>query len=144
MFLRVVLFLILFCSSAFAACDVELSFIKGSSEEAKSDQIDATVLEQLKNLPFTAYSLLKKEKQTLSFNQVSHFSQGTEKEENKVAITPLKVEGEKVQALIEWTVPEGENILSSKIWLTNGGNMVFGADDGNARCTVINVAIKCE
>ena len=88
--------------------------------------------------------MLKKEDAKVDYNNVATFLQSTEDGDNKVAITPFQREGEKVQALIEWTSAKGENILSSKMWFTNGGNMVFGTENGKTRCTVINVSINCD
>ena len=130
--------------NSLTACDVTLSFIKGNAEVEQSEGFDSNVLDQLKDLPFSSYRLLKKENKNVTLNQVAEFEYANDNGENKVAVTPIVIEGERIQTLIEWTSAMGDNILSSKMWFDNGKNLVFGAEHGNTRCTVLNIIVKCQ
>lgn len=142
----VFLIFVFFCiKPAFANCEIGLSLLEGSNKnKEQSQELESEILEQLKGLPFSTFSLVKKESKKGDYNQVTEFDLVNCKGKNKVTITPLKAEGDKVQALIDWSLVSGENILSSKMWLSNGGNMVFGTDHDDTTCTVINVFLKCE
>lgn len=149
MFVRTIFTAILvffFVDNVFAqnACDVNLSFIKGSAETQQTEKFDSNVLEQLKELPFSSYRLLKKENKNVGLNQVAEFVLTNDKGESKVEVTPIIVEGPRIQTLIAWTSSTGENILSSKMWFDNGKSLVFGAEQGNTRCTVLEISVKCQ
>ena len=127
------------------ACDLEVSFIKGSNEATQKDSFSEEIFNQLKHLPFNSFKLLNKESSKIELGKKIDFKFYDDK--YSVSFMPTNLTSNKVHAMLEW-VEHSEsdshtNLISTKMWFEKNKSIVFGSQNGK-KCKIINVNINCK
>lgn len=138
-------------------CKIKVRAIEGS-EKAKSSSNTVSkevksfapapalndVTPQLETLPFKKYQVLQQGEQAVKFNQQAVFKVSSPSNETQtVQVVPEMIEGSKVHITVDWMGPQGEKVLSTKVKVQNGRNVVLGADEKESNSTIICIGVNC-
>lgn len=132
-------------------CQVSLRVVKGVERfpgervrRLHSGEMLKDLREQLEPLPFRRYSLLEAKTASVVLHQEGQFKvkdlQGAEHEVN---ITPLEFKDGQVSLMVDWSGPDREELLSSKLQVESGKNIVVGTDNEGNQSTILCVKVDC-
>lgn len=126
-------------------CGSERSALRQSGKGPKLHSLLYDVSQQLEPLPFAKYSPLAHDRQRLAFEEQGTFRLLTHKKElHKLTVVPHRIEGEKVHLTVDWQGPGDEKLLSTKLRVVNGQNMVVGTDSDSDSSTILCIKVNCE
>jgi L-fucose isomerase, second N-terminal domain len=133
-------------------CRVSVRMIKGSrkaegfaGKEMKTKQYLHDVKPHLKSLPYGKYKVVDSGKQIVQMRESGHFVlTGYQEQKHSVDIMPIsRMKPNLVQVMVDWTGPKQEQLLSTKVKLTNGKSMVVGTENTKDVSTLICVTVDC-
>lgn len=114
--------------------------------DAQMTSFLADVRDQLANLPFSSYKPIKYVEGNVPLNQRAAFVlPASESERHTVYVQPHELSSGKVKTTIEWEGPSGESLVSTRMRVVNGENVILGTDpqSGAKSCRIISVRIDC-
>lgn len=135
-------------------CGVHVRVLKGWSKskieratppnDAERDKIE-DLKSQLETLPFARYEKVSEEQQLISFREKGVFNlKVNEAEEQILFVEPAMVTGELVAVVVDWRSGSGDELLSSKLKVGNGQNVVFGTDVSDDASLILCIKVTCE
>ncbi len=137
-------------------CGVHVRVLKGWSksklrrvtvnplEDAEHAKI-ADLRSQLETLPFAQYESVSEEQQLISFREKGVFNlKVAEGEDQILFVEPAMVTGSSVAVVVDWRSGNGDELLSSKLKVGNGQNVVFGTDVSEDASLILCIKVTCE
>ena len=116
----------------------------GQSNEMERAKI-ADLSSQLETLPFARYETVSEEQQLISFREKGVFNLKVEEGEEQILfVEPAMVTGSSVAVVVDWRSASGDELLSSKLKVGNGQNVVFGTDVSDDASLILCIKVTCE
>lgn len=137
---------------SFANCHVGLRVIKGSQNSkefsfrslAVGKQL-ADIKSQLEPLPYGQYEVLDSETQLVRFGEEAQFSiRDANSLIHFLEVTPLGWSRKRIEVRVEWKGPRGKQLLSSKLRVADGKNVMLGTDSSSDESTIMSVKVSCD
>lgn len=142
------------------ACHVGVRLIRATRRPAGAAPVRATrdlpmtsfladVSDQLAPLPFTDYDTIDMAEQVVELRNSASFTlSGPRSEKHSILVQPHEVARGRVFTTVEWKDPHGDGLVSTKMRMVNGENVVLGADglsDGPEDSSmIVSVRLSCE
>lgn len=105
----------------------------------------ADLSSQLETLPFARYETVSEEQQLISFREKGVFNLKAEAGEEQILfVEPAMVTGSLVAVVVDWRSGSGDELLSSKLKVGNGQNVVFGTDVSEDASLILCIKVTCE
>lgn len=155
-------------SKPLANCDVLLRVLTGSEQNKKLEGVKVKtgkyledVQLQLKSLPFRNYKVIGDEAQNVKLGSMSNFLvQDTKGLSHKLSVQPLSIGADMSKAEVgppkkgtlslnhttvklDWFGPNKESLLSSKLHIKNGQDIIIGTDASKELSTIFCVKVDC-
>ena len=132
-------------------CAVTLRVVEGhnrveesSLQEIRAGEALSDVGSQLQALPFKQFRLIGSKERSVPLGEEAVFNVVAANEEShSIHIVPEEVKHGKVGLSLNWFGPTGENMLDTKVAITNGQNMVFGADGSGEASSILCLKVSC-
>lgn len=114
--------------------------------ESEADRAKiADLSSQLETLPFARYETVSEEQQLISFREKGVFNlKASEAEQQILFVEPETVTGGSVVVVVDWRSGSGDELLSSKLKVGNGQNVVFGTDVSDETSLILCIKVTCE
>jgi len=153
--LRKLFCLVCFCllipGSGFAEnCEVGVKVIKGSKHKSKTTNFGSlskslvTMKGQLGNLPYKEYGVMTTRSQSVKFGAEGNFSvRDAMGKPHVVKIKPLTVKDKRVEVLVDWHGSDSSKLLSTKLKVLNGENVMLGTDSSGEHSTILSIQVSC-
>lgn len=133
-------------------CAVRVRAIKGDTHNPEGIKRPVTsgpmlkdLTKHLQALPYDHYRVLDVKEQPVPFGTVGEFKLAGEKNQTyELKIHPQSMVHRRIQLLVQWIGPHGESLLSSKLRVENGKNVVVGTDEeGGDTSTMFCIFLNC-
>lgn len=133
-------------------CEVTVRVIKGSGrsaisaeQELETGEFISDVKHQLQPLPFQSYKVIDSAIRRFEIGTSEDISVFTSRDTRHVLrILPQWAAGERVQVQVDWSGPQGENLLSTKVSVVRGKNVVVGTDEDENSSTIMCIKVDCK
>ncbi len=138
-------------------CGVHVRVLKGwSKSKLRRAKVDTTLSDeerakiadlssQLETLPFARYETVSEEQQLISFREKGVFNLKVDANEEQILfVEPAMVTGGLVAVVVDWRSGSGDELLSSKLKVGNGQNVVFGTDVTDDASLILCIKVTCE
>ncbi len=132
------------------SCAVTVKAISGSARVASASgkaleagKFLSDVKHQLEPLPFQRYRIVDSTERSVELGSRSEFNVFDDGARHTLFIKPCEVVGRRVQVRVDWTGPEGNTLLSTKLGVVNGKNVVVGTDTSGDTSTIMSIKIDC-
>lgn len=131
---------------------VRVRVVKGQNRSAEyarrpmqSGPLLKDLSKQLEALPFSSYRVIDVKEQPIRFGETGTFElAGAAQETHTISIAPQGRIHRKIQMMVDWHGPQGESLLSSKLRVENGKNVVLGTDSSRDASTMICIHLNCD
>ena len=138
-------------SPAPKSCSIRVRAIKGEKlntdgikRSVKSGPMLQDLTKHLETLPYDHYRVLDVNEQQVVFGEKGEFKLRGERDEvYSLRVHPQTVVNKRIQLLVEWKGPNGESLLSSKLRVENGKNVVVGTDSEDDASTMFCIFVNC-
>jgi hypothetical protein len=115
-----------------------------SAEAEEVSGFAPSMREQLSALPSAKYSPLETKSDNVTFGRKAMFSlRDPYGGMHQVEVTPLRSVSGKIHTLVHWRGPDNSSLLSTKLWITNGQNMLLGTQISKDMTLIVNVSVGC-
>lgn len=99
---------------------------------------------QLTKLPFSKYVAAEYAQQMVALREKCVFDLAdTNNERQKISVIPHETVEGRVRATVEWQGEGGVSIVSTRMRVENGQNVVLGADDTREQSTIVSIKFSC-
>lgn len=116
-----------------------------SEESEYANAFAPGMREQLSALPSARYSPVETKKDRVTFGRKAMFSlRDPYGGMHQIEVTPLRTVSSKIHTLVFWKGPDNTTLLSTKLWITNGQNMLLGTEISEEMTLIVNVSIGCD
>ena len=156
-----------FKNKSLPKCDVLLRVLKGSEKSEKLEGVKVKtgkyledVQLQLKSLPFRSYKVIGNEEQNIKLGSMGSFLvQDTKGQSHKLSVQPVSIGGmsktgpaqsqeeslssNHATVKLDWFGPNKESLLSSKLHIKNGQDIIIGTDASKELSTIFCVKVDC-
>ncbi|MCC6931952.1 MAG: hypothetical protein IT292_01675 [Deltaproteobacteria bacterium] len=120
---------------------------RGNDRISEEHQIKGELVDlkgQIENLPFGHFELIDAKTQIVNKNETGLFAlKCALGKDHLVQVTPLGLDGIKSIVQVKWTGPAQENMVNSKMGITNGRTIMLGTEHQQERCTLISLKVTC-
>ena len=132
-------------------CLVRVRVVSGSErfQTAAAENVEVSsflrdVRAQLKPLPYAKYRPIAHDEKTIRLEERGLFQVTTpEGEVHTLAVVPHTVADHRVHMTVDWRGPGAERLLFAKVRVSNGQNIVVGAENSRDSSTIMCIKVKC-
>lgn len=132
------------CSIRVRAIKGEILNTDGVKRLVKSGPMLKDLTKHLETLPYEHYRVLDVKEKPVVFGEPGEFKlHGDHDEIYSLTVHPQSVVNKRIQLLVQWNGPTGESLLSSKLRVENGKNVVVGTDSEDDASTMFCILLNC-
>ncbi|MCB0324599.1 MAG: hypothetical protein KDD69_13545 [Bdellovibrionales bacterium] len=144
-----------------AVCDIQVRLIRASRDKSSGNGAEsagiggrqmpkmhallADVSAQLEPLDFDEYVTIDQASRQVRFLHTETFGMtDTSGLRHVISVSPHEMSREKVHLLLDWTDPDGVRLVSTKMRVPNGQNVMLGSEGTRRACTLVGVKVACK